>query len=405
MNAIHALRKRRFTTLISIYLLMLFISPFAVSGHIFDFEDGMGSGWNFGGDKCWCPDSVGHDSNFSMKSGEIDCKGTSSIYRNVTGTGTNSIRISFWWKKGGSAITNFTFSIDGRVERTCYSYDWEQVVCDLPNDSETHELRWDFEKETCHLQGSGWIDDVSDTLTTFELNQSHVISWPQSEPGQRGELGHACDLYVGPCDDLQSIISNSADKVICLEAGIYNLSKIIIETNNITIKPVDGCDVILDGAGESYIIALDTVSNVSIIGLTLINCNDCLYIENCTDCIIEGNQLLSFKSVGISMRNDSSCIIRHNKINTNYTGTTGLILNESLNNSIWYNNVNVKDHLIYLENSCNNTIYDANTGTIREDIDGVKTVECSLRECDVDHYVSDGAKNISISCNHWGCLK
>jgi parallel beta-helix repeat protein len=144
----------------SIGLICLIFSVFPVSGYIFDFEEGTDPGWFFEGDKRWYRTSEGHNSSFSMKSGDIDCSGTSSIYRYVEGDGKEPIEISFWWKKGGTAITNFTFSVDGRVERTCRSYEWDVERFTIPEDDERHEIRWDFEKKTCHLQGYGRIDHV-----------------------------------------------------------------------------------------------------------------------------------------------------------------------------------------------------------------------------------------------------
>lgn len=157
------MRALRSLFITSISLLAIFIVTFPASSYVFDFEEGMGPGWYFEGDKRWYPDSEGHNSSYSMRSGNIECTGTSSIYRNVTGTGIEPIKISFWWKKGGSAMSDFTFSVDGHVEHTCHSYYWVQVECTLPEDKETHELKWDFEKKTCNLQGAGWIDDVSIT--------------------------------------------------------------------------------------------------------------------------------------------------------------------------------------------------------------------------------------------------
>jgi parallel beta-helix repeat protein len=132
----------------------------AASELVYDFEEGVGDGWNQEGNVDWYKDnSVSYNGNYSLKSGNIECIGTSSLYRYVQGPA----EISYWWKKGGgSAISDFTFSVDGKGQRICRSYEWEKVYYSItdPDYNKIHEIRWDFKKETCHLDCAGWIDDM-----------------------------------------------------------------------------------------------------------------------------------------------------------------------------------------------------------------------------------------------------
>ena len=134
------------------------ISLFPVSCYVEDFEDGPDSGWTYEGAPSWYPDDG------AIRSGEIDCTGTSSLVRKVKGAGV----VSFMWKKdpaSGAAgkATKYTFSVDGVLQQTCNSPDWVRDTCSLTDDGKVHELRWDFKKISCYPQsmGAGWLDDVN----------------------------------------------------------------------------------------------------------------------------------------------------------------------------------------------------------------------------------------------------
>lgn len=212
--------------LLAICILVLFISIsiLPVIGYIYDFEEGMGPGWSYGGCKAWYLDSIGNNSKYSLRSGEIDCTGSSSISRIVEGEGKGPVEISFYWKKGGSTKNSFTFSVDGCVERTCSSYEWDKIRYTLPNDSEKHELRWDFKKKTCYSQGVGWIDDVS------------------IEP-EKGEFGVPYDnesVHKTNVSDLEENVTGIKDIISDLEENVTGIKDIIsgLEENVTGIKDI-----------------------------------------------------------------------------------------------------------------------------------------------------------------------
>lgn len=352
--------------IISIGLICLIFSVFPASGYIFDFEEGMGPGWIYEGDKRWYRTSEGHNSNYSMKSGDIDCSGTSSIYRYVEGDGKEPIEISFWWKKGGTAITNFTFSVDGRVERTCRSYEWDVESYTIPEDDEMHEIRWDFEKKTCHLQGAAWIDNVC-IMPEFSIpEETDLIE--KTEIYTSTEVSNV--VYINPTNNLQEIIENSSNKILYLKCGVYR-GPIYIgkNTTNVSIRSAQSTQwcVILDGLCNEYnsTIILDGTSNISIENVSIINSTHGIVIENSTDCNIYNNRIELFKCDGIRAKNISNCFIILNRIaSVQAEYTNGINLDISNNNFLLDNDIKVPNYLMILFNSYDNLISYNNEGTI-----------------------------------------
>ena len=211
-----------YACLLATCIFAIFISIFPANGYIYDFEEGMEPGWSYGGCKAWYLDSKGNNSKYSLRSGEIDCTGSSSISRIVEGEGKGPVEISFYWKKSGSTINSFTFSVDGCVERTCRSYEWDEVRYTLPNDSERHEIRWDFKKKTCYSQGVGWIDDVSIKPERGELgvpsaNESvykTIVS----------DLGENVTAIKDVISDLEENVTGIKDVISSLEENVTGLN-------------------------------------------------------------------------------------------------------------------------------------------------------------------------------------
>lgn len=125
----------------------------------------------------WKRDSSnGYVSNYSLRSGPIECIGTSSICKNVTGPA----EITFDWmsdiapRRGGL----FLFLVDGEKMIEYNSYDWKHETYEI-RDDKSHNIKFEFQKYRCEQQwvGSGWIDNfrIISKNNSFD-NTSEVAS-------------------------------------------------------------------------------------------------------------------------------------------------------------------------------------------------------------------------------------
>lgn len=438
------IHRNSFVVIAVYFIAILFLNPFHVSGQIFDFEEFLGSGWHHDGDVYWHQDdSVSYNGSFSVRSGNIECKGESSLYRYVKGPA----EISFWWKKGGgSAISDFTFSVDGKVQRICRTYEWEKVYYSItdPDYNKTHEIRWDFTKETCHLDGAGWVDDIkivvviqeyipilkepniliniSDnynlTKMVLELDKklSNLLNRTDHLENKMYPLGcfisSDLDVVIIPHDshiNLTQELNKYKNKLIYLEGGVYKTGHIDLTTSNLVIRPIDGSTVTLDGLLDNSTLELSNrASNISIDGINIINSSKYgIIIDGCSDCCIIGTTISNFRNSGICIMDSTNIYVEDNKIRSDCVSSRGIDLINSTISIIENNDIIVAGFHVETFNSCNNYIKIDSSDRFweRDEKNNIDICGSSIKlksPCDDVESFYDGI-NVEASLNEFSC--
>jgi len=125
------------------------------------FEDDEGVGWiNCGEGPSWHLDADQyHNGTQSMKSGDIECNGVSTLCRKIQGPAS----IEFWWKwipipNEGSQLS---FYIDDKKERS-WNSEWRKEPPISLRDNKSYIAKWELVKKDCPpgTKGFAWIDDI-----------------------------------------------------------------------------------------------------------------------------------------------------------------------------------------------------------------------------------------------------
>ena len=133
----------------------------------------------------WVTDSTTtHDGDTTLRSGPIECSGSSVLCGRVKGP----VDISFWWKNGAyPKIGQLLFEINGTKIFECDSRDWKQFTYPL-SDDQVYTLKWTFRRISSYpkWEGSAWLAgiDTSGMPTILLLNSKK--STQATVPGSSG---------------------------------------------------------------------------------------------------------------------------------------------------------------------------------------------------------------------------
>ncbi len=190
-------------------------------------RDGFGNGlqafpWQTGGTLPWTVDStVSHSGRYSLRSGTIDYRQTSTLTLDVIMPSDDSI--SFWMRiSTEQSYDKLTFAIDG-VKHTEASgeFNWRRYA--YPITAGTHTLSWRYVKDESTSSGSDcvWLDDVRLPLALWDTPcgsqatdgmagiadqpsvDNHLRLFPNPSDGKvtisatdgNAKSLHVCDLY------------------------------------------------------------------------------------------------------------------------------------------------------------------------------------------------------------------
>lgn len=115
--------------------------------------------WSTGNEIPWTIDfEDGYKDKSSLKSGPIECVGTSSLKMNIFGPSI----IKFKWKTDTpSGIGQLIFKVDTDKTFECNSRDWTEFSYPLSS-AKAHELEWIYRKIKSYpiWSGAGWVDEL-----------------------------------------------------------------------------------------------------------------------------------------------------------------------------------------------------------------------------------------------------
>jgi hypothetical protein len=173
----------------------------------------------------WVTDSsVTHDGDTSLRSGPIECSGSSILCGRVKGP----VDISFWWKNGAyPKIGQLLFEINSTKVFECDSREWKEFSYPL-SDSNVYTLKWTFRRISSYpkWEGSAWLAGIdSSGLPTI----SSLNSKKSSSSSSQGTIGPAT---------INGTKSSLSQNISADEAGASNFAgdkaKIV---QNITVVP------------------------------------------------------------------------------------------------------------------------------------------------------------------------
>ena len=228
--------------------------------------------------------------------------------------------------------------------------------------------------------------------------------------------GKACDRFVSPGEDLQTILDTSSNLTVCLRDGDYYGPFYLINVNNLTLRSAEMWQARLVGpASDPFVLQLDNCSNVSFEYFTVTGGTDGISVINDSrDCMIGNNHIFNFTEDGASVNNTQYTYILDNLIGSNKTiGTTGI--NTSNSNHIWMigNTIKVFGFSIRLENTTRSVV-ESDTDTWIKEVGICRNgcgnwIKCKLSirgsyECWCRPPTEDHDIRVDIndfSCNRW----
>jgi hypothetical protein len=326
----------------------------------------------------------GHGTS-SLMLGPIKGKVSSSIKALVcSGPGT----IDFKWSKQ-STSSNLDFFVDGQKVGFCDDSrtDKMQPWGPYPLDSNKHELVWSYRfgnpTDSDIVSSKAFIDDIH--MMGLQICGEKSLG-PSIGPNDNFEeiyskLNNSINItYITQGSNLQMVFDAAKAveknqlyfaKTFILN-GDYFEGNLTIRVNNICIMPetktiLNQEKVKLDGKWHRFNILLENTTNVSIIGLDLVNNLCSIQLENCVGCKIQGNDIMVSNNVqecpvGLLLYNSSQCEITNNFIindeNRACLSSKAIWLISSTKTIIKGNNINgFKNNIFLTNNSCNNEIY------------------------------------------------
>ena len=180
----------------------------------------------------WVADSsVTHDGDTSLRSGPIECSGSSILCGRVKGP----VDISFWWKNGAyPKIGQLLFEINGTKVFECDSRDWKEFTYPLSDDN-VYTIKWTFRRISSYPKwdGSAWLAGID---TTGMPTISSLNSKKSSPSSSQETIGSATIKWAK---------SSLSQNISADEAGVSYFAgdKVTIVPNitvvpNITIMPI-----------------------------------------------------------------------------------------------------------------------------------------------------------------------
>jgi len=210
------------------------------------------------------------------------------------------------------------------------------------------------------------VDDICRQITNASNNKSESI-----------DLSWISDNVVFISDErsnLTDVVLKSKNKIIILADGIYRVNSLQILQDNTTIRSFRKWGAIIDANNSTEGILLDTVNNVTIDSLVIMNCKNGLHVENSTDCLVVRNIFTDFKEVGVFLKNSSNSTFMLNTVHPmENLRKKGFELNKSSNNNMFlFNKIFIerndnRSRLYEIDRSSkDNNIYISNDGRIKE---------------------------------------
>lgn len=211
------------------------------------------------------------------------------------------------------------------------------------------------------LNGLSFLND-SPLVSTLSANSDHRTIRQYMD-----EAGPIITITEGK--NLSYIISLSKNKKIRLLDGVYHGPIDQIKIDNVSIEGVP--EAIITGIANNAILTWHDSVNVSIANISFKNSLGGIFLEDCSEFIISNIRINDFGvQNALSLKNTNNNSIKGICIYSNDMGTTGILMDNSHDNNISNNNIQVKNALYYLQNnSCRNTIYDRNLGKIFDNIE------------------------------------
>lgn len=167
--------------------------------------------------------------------------------------------------------------------------------------------------------------------------------------------------YVSTDESIMEIMENSSSNVLSLENGIHYGPIILVNRDNLTIKPFSD-KATIECMGADVGIYIIGGSNITIEGLSLNNSNNGIKIEGARDCIIENNYINFNNGSGITIDGTHNIKIIKNVIKNDHVGdlfSNGLEVYYSMDNFLSGNSFVLQGNstLVLLYHSFNNIIY------------------------------------------------
>ncbi len=180
----------------------------------------------------WVRDSlVTHDGDTSLRSGPIECSGSSILCGHVKGP----VDISFWWKNGAyPKIGQLLFEINGTKVVECDSREWKRFSYPLSG-SNVYTLKWTFRRISSYpkWEGSAWLAGIdSSGLPTI----SSLNSKKSSSSSGQGTIGSA--TINGAKSNLSQNFSADETGASYLAGDKAMILQNITVIPNITIMPI-----------------------------------------------------------------------------------------------------------------------------------------------------------------------
>jgi len=145
--------------LLFVGFLLLILVPSSLATEFYKFENITDTyGWSTCDGLPWqIDDNSGFVGDSSLKSASIPGVGVSSICRDVRGPAI----ISFFWRKSGGNPNDKLIFIDNKdIKYDCDAQVWTSVKYTI-FDSDSHTLKWKYEKQTLsNGTGFGFLDNI-----------------------------------------------------------------------------------------------------------------------------------------------------------------------------------------------------------------------------------------------------
>ncbi|GEM_PF-1778111 len=276
------------------------------------------------------------------------------LEENVSGTRSDLNRMEANISQIGGVVGNISGEVSGiRSDLNRTEVNIDQIGEAVGSISENVSGIWSNLKEV-----EGNIISINGSLKDIGNNTSRMWSNLTRMWINRLEL-KPCDRFVSPGEDLQAILNNSSDRVVCLEEGNYSGPFCLRDANNLVLRSAEMWDSQLVGnASDSFVIELDNCSNVSLEYLTVEGGKDGILIVNgCRDCIIRDNHIINFTENGTSIIDSSYIYAFDNLIgSTRSEENEGIDIIRSNHSFIADNTIKVRGTAIVLTKSYYNII-------------------------------------------------
>ena len=212
------------------------------------------------------------------------------------------------------------------------------------------------------LTGLNFIfeDDIYSNETTF-------LSADEDRETIRQFISNAGPVVtISEGRNLSFIISLAEGKKIRLLEGIYQGPIDMIKKDHISIEGFP--EATITGIQDNAILTWHDSSNVNLSNIFFMNSLGGIFLEDCSYFNISNVRINDFGiQSALSLKNTNKSMLSDLCIYSNEESTTGILMDNSADNRLLNNNIQVRNALYYFyNNSIDNIIYDRNNGKISD---------------------------------------